>query len=150
MISKILLNTCTNNIFLFCSGSRKILVGVEKVEKVGFSDDIEIIDLDSSATSCERVERFPLSVAGAIGGLDFDENPMICGGIANETKIKYSADCHTFKNGSWTRTSPLSEPRFESHLSVGTVNLDVISTFILTFIKSCQVSLEPPTRSVLL
>ena len=45
---------------------------------------IEIVSF--SATSCEKVERFPLSVAGAIGGLDFDENPMICGG---KGKIKY-------------------------------------------------------------
>jgi hypothetical protein len=43
-------------------------------------DDIEIADLHSNQTICENLPNFPLPTAGAVGGLDFNDKPLICGG----------------------------------------------------------------------
>ena len=52
----------------------------------GDSDDertniVEIIDLESSLTSCENLSNFPVSGTKSIGGLSSNSKPVVCGGL---------------------------------------------------------------------
>ncbi len=59
----------------------------------------EVIDLESSATTCKNLPNFPItSFHKGIGGLGFNENPTICGGWQNGA---YSKMCYSLKNNEW-------------------------------------------------
>jgi hypothetical protein len=58
----------------------------------------EIINLESSATTCKNPPNFPATVYGAIGGLRFKENPIICGGTQNGS---HSNKCYSLENNEW-------------------------------------------------
>ena len=46
------------------------------------SDDIEIANIGHTAATCDNLQKFPVPTAGAVGGLDYNDNPLICGGEA--------------------------------------------------------------------
>lgn len=69
-------------------------------------NEVEIIDLKSSASSSSYLNGFPVTgMSGAIGGLDFNDDPLICGG-GDEPK------CFTWRNSSWQISSPLNQKRY--------------------------------------
>jgi hypothetical protein len=62
-------------------------------------DSVEIIDLESPLTSCQPLPNYPNKVYGAIGGLGFSEEPLICGGYPN---FSY---CYSYQNNGWKESS---------------------------------------------
>ena len=70
-------------------------------------NNIEIIDLETSSTSCQDLPNFPRSVQNAIGGLIFDKHPIICGGFDNTI----SRSCSSYKNGVWNLFPSMTKPR---------------------------------------
>ena len=65
---------------------------------------VEIIDLESSASSCANLGDFPKSRYTSIGGLDFNDNPMLCAGMEF---LDAKGDCFTWKDSSWQAYSSL-------------------------------------------
>ena len=41
---------------------------------------VEIIDLESSKTVCSPMPNVSMGLYGDVGGLDHQDNPMVCGG----------------------------------------------------------------------
>ena len=79
----------------------KILVagGVGSVD-VSFND-VEIIDLESSATTCQSFTSLPITTHSGIGGLGFGEEPFVCGG--------HDRVCFSFRDKSWIPENNLPE-----------------------------------------
>jgi hypothetical protein len=69
-------------LFLFTDFSKLLICG--GYYKSGqISDTCEVIDLDSTSTTCKDPPNFPATVNVAIGGIGFKENPIICSGFQN-------------------------------------------------------------------
>jgi hypothetical protein len=86
----------------------KLLVG-SGVTKNGKTGTVEIIDLESPHTTCKNLKNFPLPSEGPLGGLGFQDEPMICGG--RENVMKYYSNCFTLKNNEWTSSHSLAGVR---------------------------------------
>ena len=71
-------------------------------------NNIEIIDLGSSSTSCQDLANFPRSISSAIGGLTSKRHPIICGGDHERSILN---DCFTYVDGVWKVSSSLTSPR---------------------------------------
>ena len=78
----------------------------------GQTSTVEVIDMSGGVLTCDSMPDFPISGIqfGAIGGYDFDNKPLVCGGSANAT---YSYDeCYHFNNGGWELyPNKLTSPR---------------------------------------
>jgi hypothetical protein len=74
----------------------------------GYTDSqdmtVEIIDLEQPASTCENLANFPYSRHSSIGGLDFDDNPLICSGYEF---LDTPQDCLTWRDSSWQNSSSL-------------------------------------------
>ena len=83
---------------------------------VGYpSTEIEIIDLESSASTCSNLKDFPEETIGPIGGLELDNNPVICGGFDSSGMPKQ--DCFSWKDSEkrgYASSCPSPFPK-ESH-----------------------------------
>ncbi len=64
-------------------------------------DDVEIIDLESSATICQSFTSLPNVTHSGIGGLGFGEEPFVCGG--------HDRVCFHYRDESWIPESNLPE-----------------------------------------
>ncbi len=51
---------------------------------------------------------FPADRLGTIGGLNFNEEPIVCGGYAG---LVLYTNCWTYKSGAWTTSTPLTTAR---------------------------------------
>jgi len=73
------------------------------------TNDVEVIDLDSSETNCGKLKMFPSFISGPIGGLDLERRPLICGGydFFDET----NKNCFFYHEGDWKRSGSLVESR---------------------------------------
>jgi len=60
--------------------------------------------LESSLSNCSNLKDFPESTYTAIGGLDFNDNPVICGGY---TSPNYKRECFTWLDSAWQVYEPL-------------------------------------------
>ncbi len=60
----------------------------------------EILDLTSPTSLCQNLPNYPDDYAGgAIGGLGYNNEPLVCGGDAfNPSKV-----CYSIVNGIWTK-----------------------------------------------
>ena len=90
------------NIFnCFFIDYHKILVagGVNSVDVS--LNDVEIIDLESSATTCQSFSSFPITMHSGIGSLGFSEQPYVCGG--------HSRVCFSYRDRSWVPENNLPE-----------------------------------------
>jgi hypothetical protein len=83
----------------------KLLVGVGAESGI-FSDSIEIIDLESSSSSCQNLPTFPLATLGSFGGLGFDNQPMICDGD------KVNKKCFSLEGTKWVYSQSLKTARY--------------------------------------
>ena len=83
-------------------GYTKLLVGLGFTESI-INVDIEIIDLESSASNCSNLENFTEPTFAPFGGLEFNDNPFICGG--------YSNDCFHWQDSALQVFEPLNEMR---------------------------------------
>ena len=68
-------------------------------------NSVEIIDLLSTVTQCPNFPNFPRSTYFANGGLDNNDNPIVCGGQPSTN------DCQSFVNGRWVSIQPLTQIR---------------------------------------
>ena len=64
-------------------------------------NDVEIIDLESSATTCQSFTFLPVTTHSGIGGLGFGEEPFVCGG--------HSRVCFSYRDKSWIPENNLPE-----------------------------------------
>jgi hypothetical protein len=74
-------------------------------------DTCEVIDLESSETTCKIPQNFPATVYGAIGGLGYKENPIICGGRQNSS---ISNSCYSLENSDWVSSVIMNSVRYAS------------------------------------
>jgi hypothetical protein len=56
--------------------------------------------LESSLSNCSNLKDFPESTYAAIGGLEFNDNPVICGGV-------YKQECFSWQDSTWQVYEPL-------------------------------------------
>jgi hypothetical protein len=56
---------------------------------------IEVIDLQNPESTCQIISDFPNSLEGSFGSLDYDGNPLVCGG---KNEDNFSTGKLTFKN----------------------------------------------------
>ena len=68
-------------------------------------NSVEIIDLLSTVIQCPNFPNFPRSSYFTNGGLDNNDNPIVCGGQP------CTNDCQSFVNDSWVSIQPLTQIR---------------------------------------
>ncbi len=68
----------------------------------------EIIDLSLSASASKNPPNFPATIYGAIGGLGFKGNPILCGGFQNGSK---SNKCFSLENNEWVSSASMNSER---------------------------------------
>ena len=64
---------------------------------------VEVVDLNSTKTTCKPLPDYPLNLRGSFGDLIDGQFPLVCGGGVR--------DCFTFTNGSWKTTFPMNQDR---------------------------------------
>ena len=77
----------------------------------GYNPDIgtcEVIDLESTSTTCKSPANLPAKVYATIGGLQFNENPIICGGRQNNIS---SNRCYSLENNNWVSSDSMNSVR---------------------------------------
>ncbi len=73
-----------------------------------YIDTCEVINLASSASTCKNPPNFPATVCGAIGGLGFKGNPIVCGGRQNDVP---SNKCYSLENNKWVSSASMNSQR---------------------------------------
>jgi hypothetical protein len=68
----------------------------------------EVINLASSASTCQNPPNFPARIYAAIGGLGFKGNPIICGGWQNDVR---SNKCFSLENNEWVSSASMKSVR---------------------------------------
>jgi hypothetical protein len=87
------------------------------------SPNIEVIDLKAPTEICNFISDFPLVVRDPVGGIGFDEMPLICGGELRSDDRTCSTTngatnkCFILKGGSWTPSRPLNKARTGAAIS---------------------------------
>ena len=71
-------------------------------------NEVEVVDLETSSTSCREIENFPDAVGGAVGMIGPNQQPLICGGYYSTGD---STNCYTLENGHWQLFSLMTEKR---------------------------------------
>lgn len=82
----------------------------------GATDSVEIIDLESPTTTCRILPDFPTNVTGAIGGLGYEDNPIICGGSVTSTS--YSNKCYSLNVSEWISSPDMRSAKAFAAVSV--------------------------------
>jgi len=59
--------------------------------KNGFTNNVEVLDLENPGMICEDLPGHPLAVYGAAIFLNFDQEPEICGGSDEQLFYQVSA-----------------------------------------------------------
>jgi hypothetical protein len=72
------------------------------------SNACEVVNLESSAAICKNPSNMLAFVAFAIGGLGYQNFPVICGGEQNGT---LSNKCYTLKNNEWVFSNSMNSVR---------------------------------------
>jgi hypothetical protein len=68
-----------------------------------YTDHVEIIDLESSSSTCTILPNFPYQTRAPIGGVIQGRSPLICGGYGNK--------CYLYENGSWISSHSMMQSR---------------------------------------
>ncbi len=71
-------------------------------------DSCEVINLKSSASSCNTPPNFLTSVFRAIGGLGLKANPILCGGVQDHVR---SNKCYSLENNVWVSSASMNSVR---------------------------------------
>jgi hypothetical protein len=72
------------------------------------TDTCEVINLAPSASTCKNPTNFPATVYGAIGGLGFKGNLILCGGFQNDAR---SNKCYSLENKKWVSSASMNSER---------------------------------------
>jgi N-acetylneuraminic acid mutarotase len=73
--------------------------------------NIEVINLASSASTCQNPPNFRAQNYAAIGGLWFKGNPILCGGFHNSS---YSNKCYSLENNEWVSSDIMKSIRVDA------------------------------------
>jgi len=73
-------------------------------------DSVEIIDLSSTETDCQPLQKFPFVNYGSVGEVGMDNKPIICGGFYN------TSSCHTYSDGQWVEGPALNIGKKEASM----------------------------------
>jgi hypothetical protein len=87
----------------------KLLIGLGREEGGGQTDTIEVIELKSDFPICKNLPNFPVALYGSIGGLGYQDTPLICGGRNYDGY--HSRGCYSLEGNEWTRWSYLNSAR---------------------------------------
>ncbi len=72
----------------------------------GNTNEVEIIDLETSSTTCANAASYPIAIEGATAVLKDNSSPIICGGYP------YNKDCYLLNdNGEWVKFGLMNEVR---------------------------------------
>lgn len=112
-----------SSIFKFI-GMTKLLIGVG-IGAIGSLDDFEVIDIDSSSTTCEKIANYPNPVYSAVGALGPNDQPLICGGVP------HNKECYSLQNGRWQLSSLMNNNRANAAMTQSPFPSEG-SSFILT------------------
>ncbi len=78
---------------------------------------MEVIDLEYSDTTCQQLANYPREVEGPIGGLDFLDNPLVCGGAGQHVTTFYS-ECFSYKQNQWVASYEMNTEKAYSAVSL--------------------------------
>jgi N-acetylneuraminic acid mutarotase len=88
------------------SGLTKLFVGLGSFSGNINTNTIEVIDLESTMTTCKNLPNFPLELFGSFGGLGFQDKPLICGGCYELKNV--SNKCFSLEGNGWIYSSSLN------------------------------------------
>ena len=71
-------------------------------------DTCEVINLASSASTCQNPPNFRAQNYAAIGGLGFKGDSILCGGFQNSS---YSNKCYSLENNQWVYSDSMNSVR---------------------------------------
>jgi len=97
-------------LFQLLSGYTKLLVA-GGISVTGTLKDVEIIDLETPLLNCENIAQLPNAVEGAVGGITFNNEPLICGGFP------YNKDCYVLQDNAWKGFGLMHEIRKEAAIA---------------------------------
>jgi hypothetical protein len=72
----------------------------------GATNNVEIIDLSMSSSTCQDLPNLPIATYGSFGGLIQQDYPLFCGGGNGHEK-----KCFAYKGGSWQESALLKTNR---------------------------------------
>jgi hypothetical protein len=90
---------------LFKGSSKLLICGGNNI------DTCEVINLASSASTCQNPPNFPAKIYQAIGGLGLKGNPILCGGYQNDAK---SRKCYSLENNKWVSSASMNSIRAQA------------------------------------
>ncbi len=79
----------------------------------GATNNVEMIDLSMSSSTCQDLPNLPKATYGSFGGLILQDYPLICGGHNGQEK-----KCFSYKGASWQESAPLKTGRIYSSSSL--------------------------------
>ncbi len=68
--------------------------------------DVEIIDLEISASNCQKFPFYPVDIYQSVGGLSSNNVPLICGGCCPD-----HSECFAYKDTDWKPSFLMSETK---------------------------------------
>ena len=83
----------------------KLLVGLGRTSW-GLTETFEVLDLESATTTCQTLPSFPNALEGSLGGLEFQNKAMICGG--QDYIFTASNKCYSLEGNTWTSSSTMN------------------------------------------
>jgi len=96
-------------VFFFAVYSR-LLIGVGATyNDLNLLSSVEIIDLSPQNLLCDSLPDFPRKIGYAFGGLGYQNEPIICGGL-DENEIVRS-DCSSYTDSGWQPYGRLTRAR---------------------------------------
>jgi hypothetical protein len=96
---------CSN--FLLLSEFTKVLVVGGRDDRFDYHRSVEVLDLKSSTTTCKIVADFPFPSTQQMGGLGFQNKPLVCGGWNRTASNK----CYSLESTVWTPSASLNYAR---------------------------------------
>ena len=134
-------------IFHFNKGFSKLLIcGGYSTQ---YKDTCEVINLESSTTTCKNPPNFPAKLEGAIGGLGFKGKAIICGGDQNGA---YTNRCYSLENNEWVSSVSMNSARAyasAAQLQDGKILVTGGSTGGLAFLNSAEMLAEEEWESTI-
>ena len=66
---------------------------------------VEVVDLNSTTTTCKSWQDYPLNLRGSYGDLIDGQTPLVCGGHGTK-------NCYLYSDGGWQQTFTMNQNRF--------------------------------------
>jgi hypothetical protein len=114
--------------FCFSGLSKIMILNGNDVKK-----SVEIVSLDSTSTSCDPFDDYPLAVRGTVGTVLDGQTAIVCGGQKPPTKSCYTYGLNAWRPGaSYYKTNPIgfSECSGVPKISSGCEITDVIKLYL--------------------